>query len=94
MKLLNKPEDVYLKQYLKGTETHDYSRCESCGRPKLTEIGGAHRCQALKIGKRLKGEEGNIIYGNYYTQCHVRGSEQIDGKWYCGMHAKKIGDQK
>jgi hypothetical protein len=93
MKLLNKPEDVYLKKYLKGTETFDYSLCECCGQSKMTPLSGVNRCQALKVGKRLKGEEGQLIFGNYLTQCHIRASVQIDGKWYCGIHSKTIGDE-
>lgn len=93
MKLLNKPEDVYLKKYLKGTETFDYSRCECCGQSKMTPLSGVNRCQALKVGKRLKGEEGQLIFGNYLTQCHIRASVQIGGKWYCGIHSKTIGDE-
>ena len=94
MKLLNKPDDVYLKPYIKNTETFDYSRCDGCGRPKMTPLGGVNRCQALKIGRRLKGEEGQLIFGDYLTQCHIKASVQIDGKWYCGIHSKKIGDKR
>jgi hypothetical protein len=94
MKFINTPEDVELRPYMKGEEKFNYSVCPTCQRLEKKPVGGNPRCQGVKKAKRLKTTEGDILLAEHWVQCESRASTEIDGKWYCGMHAKKIGDQK
>lgn len=94
MKFLNKPEEVQLKPYMKGEERYEYSYCPHCKRLEMNPVDGNPRCQGVKKARRLKTAEGDILLAEHWVQCESRASTEIDGKGYCGIHAKKIGDKK
>lgn len=96
MKFLNKPEEVELRPYMKGEERVEYLVCPTCNKWEEKAVGGTARCQGVKKARRLKTDEGNILFAEHWVQCHMRASTKVDGKAYCGIHAKKhkTGDEK
>ena len=94
MKFINTPEEVQLRPYMNGEEKFDYSWCPTCKRLDKKPVGGNPRCQGVKKARRLKTAEGDILLAEHWVQCESRASTEIDGKGYCGIHAKKTGDKK
>jgi len=90
-KFINNAEDVTLKPFMKGEEKFETKTCPACKNKEWISVGGAKRCQAVKVAKRLQSESGDYIYAEHLVQCHMRASTEIDGKAFCGIHAKHIG---